>query len=103
MSITLQLRNAFRKWMGTHRLIEIRQDGKTFYMVQQAVFGFWWIDRFSAPFDDYDTAKKGLESCVAEYAPIDQKVISVKEVIPEKESRTWDTPSRPITPTDTDR
>ena len=101
MMVLDQVRNAYRKWMGKHRLIEIQQSGETSYMVQQAVFGFWWVDRLNQPIEDYDTAKSCLEECAAEYAPIAEKVISVKAVIPEKkESRSWgNTPSRPITPT----
>lgn len=100
MVILDQIRNAYRKWMGKHRLIEIQQNGKTSYMVQQAVFGFWWMDRYTQPFEDYDKAKSHLEECAAVYAPIAEKVISVKAVIPdEQEKRMWETPSRPITPT----
>lgn len=82
--------------IGHHRLIEIRQGEKITYMVQQRTFGFW-INRYSQPLEDYDAAKKGYESCKAEY-PLQPKVKKVLlEETPERLS--WDTPSRPITPT----
>ena len=70
-------------------------------MVQQGIFGFWWIDRYNRPFEDYEIAKACLEECASEYEPILEKgIVSVIEMRPvEKESRMWDTQSRPITPT----
>ena len=83
--------------MGVHRLVEIRQGGKTCYMVQQRIFGFWWVDRLTKPLTGYNTAKSCLEQCAAEYKPVDKKtIISVTD------ERLWDTPARPITPTPDD-
>ena len=97
MNVILKIRNAYRRWMGVHRLVETKQGTETFYMVQQKIFGFWWIDRLSIPLRNYDMAKICLESCAADYSPIHgRRIVSVTD------ERLWDTPARPITPTSSD-
>ena len=62
------------------------------YRVQQAVFGFWWVDCYTTYFTDYEKAKECLAECASEYEQIKgQRVISVVNEADPK--RTWDCPS----------
>ena len=83
--------------IGHHRLIEIRQGDKVIYMVQQRLLCFW-VDTFTKPFEDYETAKSCYEDCKTEYPLVPKVKRVLLDSSPESE-RMWDTPSLPITPT----